>query len=125
MKEEFGIEITPQAIAFYDPTRYALKRCPKGWADLFWKLRAEFVADNPDVGVAHRAVRLRWLDAMARAQMEKGNTAEARALMKQAADEISQMIEERDDASHEAEASEQSVAELRETFTCSPPMRHD
>jgi hypothetical protein len=112
MKEEFGIEITPQAIAFYDPTRYALKRCPKRWAALFWELREEVVKGNPDVGVAHRTVRLRWLDRMARVQMEKGNTAEARALMKQAADEISQMIEQRDNGC-ETDYSKLGNAELK------------
>ena len=40
MKDECGIEISPQAIAYYDPTRFALKRCPKRWSVLFWKLRA-------------------------------------------------------------------------------------
>lgn len=91
MKADHGVEITPQAIAFYDPTRYAGKACPKCWSDLFWTMRAEFIAGIADVGIAHGTVRLRWLDQMARAQMDKGNTAEARALLKQAADEMSRM----------------------------------
>ena len=111
MKEECGIEITPQAIAFYDPTRFALKRCPKRWFVLFWKLRAEFTRGKPDVGVAQATVRLVWLDRMARAQMENGNTAEARALMRQAADEISQMAEQRDDG-NDATDNTQSQAEV-------------
>ena len=110
MKEECGIEISPQAIAYYDPTRFALKRCPKRWSVLFWKLRAAIIEDEPDVGVAHRTVRLLWLDRMTQAQMEAGNTAEARALMRQAVDEISQMAKQRDDGS-DATDSEQSDAE--------------
>ena len=47
MKEDLGIEITPQAIAFYDPTRYSTSPCPKRWSDLFWTMRAEFIASVP------------------------------------------------------------------------------
>ena len=112
MKDECGIEISPQAIAYYDPTRFALKRCPKRWSVLFWKLRAEVIEGKPDVGVAHRTVRLLWLDRMTQAQMENGNTAEARALMRQAVDEISQMAEQRDDGRGTA-YSEFSIAELK------------
>ena len=96
MKEDLGIEITRQSVAFYDPTRYSRRRCPKCWADLFWTTRAEFIAGKPDVGAAHGVVRVHWLDRMARDQMEKGDTAEARALLKQAADEMSRMAGHKD-----------------------------
>lgn len=112
MKEDLGIEITPQAIAFYDPTRYAGKACPKCWADLFWTMRAEIIAGKADVGVAYRAVRVRWLDQMARAQMDKGNTAEARALLKQAADEMSRIGGQREDGRNAADSGK-SWAELK------------
>ena len=103
MKEDLGIEITPQAIAYYDPTRYSTSPCPKRWSDLFWKLRAEFIASVADVGAAHPTVRVRRLDQMACDQMEKGNTAEARALLKQAADEMSRMGGQKDDGSDATE----------------------
>jgi len=112
MKEDFGIEITPQAIAYYDPTRYSTSPCPKRWSDLFWTMRAEFIASVDDVGAAHPTVRVRRLDQMACAQMEKGNTAEARALLKQAADEMSRMSGQKDDG-NDATDSKQSEAELR------------
>jgi len=112
MKEDFGIEITPQAIAYYDPTRYSTSPCPKRWSDLFWTMRAEFIASVADVGAAHPTVRVRRLDAMACAQMEKGNTAEARALLKQAADEMSRMAGQKDDG-NDATDSKQSEAELK------------
>jgi hypothetical protein len=111
MKEECGIEISPQAIAYYDPTRFALKRTPKRWSVLFWKLRAAFTNGKPDVGVAQATVRLVWLDRMVRAQMDNGNTAEARALMRHAADELSQMVEQRHDG-RETDYSKLSDAEL-------------
>ena len=111
MKEDLGIEITRQAIAFYDPTRYSRRRCPKRWAALFWDTRAEIIAGKADVGAAHGVVRVRRLDQMACDQMDKGNTAEARALLKQAADEMSRMAEHKDDGNDETD-SELSVAEL-------------
>ena len=113
MKAECGIEISPQAIAYYDPTRFTLKRTPKCWSVLFWKLRAAFNTGKPDVGVVHRTVRLVWLDRMTRAQMDNGNTAEARALMRHAADELSQMAEQQDDG-RETDYSKLSDAELEE-----------
>ena len=112
MKEDLGIEITPQAIAYYDPTRYSTSPCPKRWSDLFWTMRAEFIAGVADVGAAHPTVRVRRLDAMACAQMEKGNTAEARALLKQAADEMSRMAGQKDDGSNATEG-RLSEAELK------------
>src|SRR6186997_903190 len=112
MKADFGIEITPQAIAYYDPTRYSTSPCPKRWSDLFWTMRAEFIASVADVGAAHPTVRVRRLDQMACDQMEKGNTAEARALLKQAADEMSRMSGQKDDG-NDATDSKQSEAELR------------
>ena len=114
MKEDLGIEITPQAIAYYDPTRYSTSPCPKRWSDLFWTMRAEFIASVDDVGAAHPTVRVRRLDQMACAQMEKGNTAEARALLKQAADEMSRIGGQKDDGRDESdsELSKLSDAEL-------------
>ena len=112
MKEDFGIGITPQSIEFYDPTRYAGRACPERWATLFRETRAKLIEGKADIGAAHRMVRLRWLDQMARQQMDKGNTAEARALLKQAADETSRMAERREDGSDDRRDSKLSDAEL-------------
>lgn len=108
-KEDLGIDITAQAIAFYDPTRYSSSPRRKRWSDLFWTTRAEIIAGKADVGVAYGTVRLRWLDQMTRAQMEKLNTAEARALMKQAVDEMTRMAGQGDDGNDD---NKQSEAEL-------------
>jgi hypothetical protein len=115
LKQDYGIEITRQAIAFYDPTRYSARRRPKRWADLFRETRAEIIAGKADAGAAHRLVRVRRLDQMACDQMDKGNAAEARALLKQAADEMSRMAEERNDASGTA-YSQLSYAEIIARF---------
>ena len=112
LKEDLGIEIAWQSIAFYDPTRYEGRKCPPRWARLFRETRAKIVKANAHVGAAHRATRLRWLDQLVRAQMEKDNSAEARALLKQAADEMRRMAEERGDGSETA-YSKLSSAELK------------
>ena len=39
LKRERGIDISRQAIACYDPTRYEGRGCPKEWADLFCEFR--------------------------------------------------------------------------------------
>lgn len=112
MKEELGIEIAPQTIAFYDPTRYSTSPSPKRWAELFKTLRAEIVMGTADIGAMHPMARVRWLDQMAHQQMEKGNTSEVRALLKQVADEMNRMIEQLKDR-HEADFRKLSDAELK------------
>src|SRR4051812_15461323 len=44
VRERFGIEVSPQAIAYYDPTR--LRTPKKRWAGLFHAARKERTADQ-------------------------------------------------------------------------------
>jgi hypothetical protein len=88
LKEEFGITISPASISFYDPTPYRGRQCPERWATLFHETRAKIIAGLSDVGAAHKMVRVRWLDQMARNEMATNNSAEARALIRQAAEEM-------------------------------------
>jgi hypothetical protein len=88
LKEEFAIDIAVSSIAFYDPTTYRGRNCPKRWATLFHETRAKIIAGLSDVGAANKMVRVRWLDQMARSQMAANDSAEARALIKQAAEEM-------------------------------------
>lgn len=111
LKEDFGIEISRQGIEQYDPTRVAGRRCSEEWATLFHETRRKLVEGKADIGVAHKMVRIRWLDRMAREKMAEGNTAEVRALLKQAADEVSQMAGQRGDESG-ADCSKLGRAEL-------------
>ena len=66
VKEEFGIEITPQAIERYNPTRSTGRACPEQWATLFYETRRKIVEGMVDIGVAHKMARIRWLDLMLR-----------------------------------------------------------
>jgi hypothetical protein len=112
VKEEFGIEITPQALERYNPTRSTGRACPEQWATLFYETRRKLVEGRVDIGVAHKMARIRWLDLMLHRRMIDGKTREARALLKQAAEEMSQIAEQRHDGCGAA-YSEFSMAELK------------
>lgn len=97
LKEELGIDIRAASIAFYDPTTHRGRKCPRRWATLFHETRAKIVAGLSDVGAANKMVRVRWLDQMARGQMAANNTPEARALIRQVAEEMGEGITYRHD----------------------------
>ena len=97
LKEEFGINIRAGSISLYDPTSHKGRQCPKRWATLFHETRAKIVAGLSDIGVANKMVRVRWLDQMARSQMAANNTPEARALIRQAAQEMGEGVTHRHD----------------------------
>ena len=97
LKEEFGINIRAGSISLYDPTSHKGRQCPKRWATLFHETRAKIVAGLSDIGVANKMVRVRWLDQMARSQMAANNTPEARALIRQAAEEMGEGVRHRHD----------------------------
>ena len=112
LKEDFGIEITTQSLERYNPTCAAGRACSEQWATLFYETRRKLVEGRADIGVAHKMVRIRWLDQMVHRKMTDGKTREARALLKQAAEELNQMAEQRHDGSGAA-YSEFSMAELK------------
>lgn len=91
LKHDFGIDISWQSIARYDPTRYAGRAVSERWTTLFWDARARIIAGKADVGATHPLARVRWLEQMVHDRMDEGNTAEARALLKQVAEEMNRM----------------------------------
>jgi hypothetical protein len=95
LKEDFGVEISRQAIERYDPTRNNGRTCPERWAALFYETRRRLVEGIADIGAAHKMVRIRWLDQMARRKIADENTAEARALLKQVAEEMGEGVTHR------------------------------
>src|ERR1044072_3657663 len=95
LREEHGIEMTRQAIERYNPLRYVGRRCSEQWATLFYETRRKLVEGRADIGVAPKMVRVRWLDQMVHREMSEGNTAEARALLKQAAEEMNEEATQR------------------------------
>jgi hypothetical protein len=95
LKEELGIDIAVSSIALYDPTTYRGRQCPARWETLFHETRAKIIAGLSDVGAAYKMVRVRWLDQMARNEIAASNSAEARALIKQAAEETGEGVTHR------------------------------
>ena len=87
VKEEFGIDIPRQNIHRYDPTVKAGADLSKKLKTLFEETREAFTTDTATIGIAHKSVRLRALDRMARSAESRGTILGAAALLEQAAKE--------------------------------------
>lgn len=88
VKQEYGVQMTPQAVQCYDPTKYAGRNLKAKWRAIFEKSRKAFVDDSSDIPIAHRSTRLRALQRMAAKAEAKGNFPLAAQLHKQAAEEM-------------------------------------
>lgn len=87
VKQEFGEEITRQAVEGYDPNKRAGRNLSAKWRALFDETRKAFLEDTSKIGISHRAVRLRAIERMAKKAEEMGNMALAAQLHEQAAKE--------------------------------------
>lgn len=88
VKQEYGVQMTPQAVQCYDPTKYAGRNLKPKWRAIFEKARKAFVEDSSDIPIAHRSTRLRALQRMAQAAEKAKNYPLAASLHKQAAEEM-------------------------------------
>ena len=88
LKEEFGIELSPQAIQTYDPTKHAGRNLSERWRVYFEQSRKAFIEDTSAIPIAHRSTRLRALQRMASAAEKARNFPLAAQLHKQAAEEM-------------------------------------
>lgn len=88
VKAEFGITITPQSIEAYDPTKKAGEKVSAKWRALFESTREAFLKDTSRIGISHRSVRLRKLEAQVKLNETRGNSAMVAQLLKQAAEEV-------------------------------------
>jgi hypothetical protein len=86
VKEEFGLNLDRQRVAFYNPDRGG-KQLPQKWKDLFAEMRRAYLADVGSVGIAHRAFRLSMLHRLAVAAEERGQVVVALSALEQAAKE--------------------------------------
>ena len=64
VKQEYGIEISRQQVAVYDPTKYAGRNLSKKLKDLFESTRTDFREKIEDIAIANKAYRLRELQKM-------------------------------------------------------------
>lgn len=88
VKEEFGVDVSRQAVEGHDPTKHAGRNLAAKWREMFEASRTGFISEATSVPIAHRSTRLRALYRMAQAAERKGNYPLAAALNKQAAEEM-------------------------------------
>lgn len=88
VKDEFGIDVTRQAVEGHDPTKHAGRSLAPKWREMFEASRKGFIEEATLVPIAHRGVRLRALQRMAQRAEAKGNLPLAAQLHKQAAEEV-------------------------------------
>lgn len=89
LKEEYGIEITPQGAEGYDPTKRAGRHLAAKWRELFDKARADFLNNvEKYVPEANRTVRVAQLAASARALRARGNHVAAADMLERIAKEL-------------------------------------
>lgn len=87
VKEEFGAEVSRQAVEAYDPNKVQGKNLSPEYRALFERTRETFLTDQAAIGISHRMVRLRRLQRLSDKAEAQGNVMLAAALMEQAAKE--------------------------------------
>jgi hypothetical protein len=84
-KSTFGVEISRRHVHAYDP------RCAQPpaqrWQDLHAATRAAYLSELAEIGIAHKAFRLRALDRMVRVAMQYRQPDRVQSLLEQAAKE--------------------------------------
>lgn len=88
LKEDFGVQVSPQGVESYDPNKRAGRNLAKKWLTIFEETRKAFLEDTSQIGISHRTVRLRTLQRMAEKAETIGNMVLASSLLEQAAKEM-------------------------------------
>ena len=87
VKEEFGIEMSRQAVEAYDPGKRAGSALSQEFRELFAATRETFIADTAAIGVTHKVVRLRTLARLIEKAEGRGNAVLVASLLEQVAKE--------------------------------------
>lgn len=88
VKEEFGVEVTRQQVAIYDPTKVNGRELSKELKTLFEETRARFKTDLDAIPLAHQTARLRSLSRLHAKAESSGNAVLAASLLEQIAKEV-------------------------------------
>lgn len=85
VKEEYGVEVTRQAVRSFNPLQ-----CPvaKKWTAIFDKTRKRYLESVADEGVSHQAHRVRELGNLYRRALLKNNLPLAADLLERVAREL-------------------------------------
>lgn len=100
VRKEFGVEVKPQSVEAYDPTKRAGAKLSPKWRSLFDLARDEFLKDTGRIAIANRSVRLRALQRMADKAEGMRNLALAAQLYEQAAKEMGEAYSNRQRLEH-------------------------
>jgi hypothetical protein len=92
VKANFNVEITRQHVYAYDPN--ASQHMSPRWRDLHAATRQALLRELAEIGIAHRAVRLRRLDRL-ESRSERNNVTTALKCLEMAAKECGGMYENR------------------------------
>ncbi|MFM0503949.1 DUF2280 domain-containing protein [Paraburkholderia caffeinilytica] len=95
VKEEFGLDVTRQQVAAYDPTKKTSRTLGKKWHAIFNATRKTFLANTAAIPIANQSFRLRALQRMYEKSTGRGNFAMAAQLIEQAAKEAGGMFSAR------------------------------
>jgi hypothetical protein len=87
LKADFGVEISDNAVRGYDPTGPKGRQLSPRWRMLFEETRKAFLDDVAQIGIAHKAVRLRRLERAYWLAERQGNTDAVLRILEQAAKE--------------------------------------
>ncbi|UVM64436.1 DUF2280 domain-containing protein [Pseudomonas sp. B21-009] len=88
VKNEFGIEVSRQAVESHDPTKRAARNLAKRWVTLFEDTRKRFREETAEIPIANRAYRLRTLSRLAEKVEGMRNYGLTLQILEQAAKEV-------------------------------------
>lgn len=92
VKSNFGVEITRRHVYAYDP-RCTQPPAPR-WCALHAATRAAFLEELAEIGIAHKAFRLRALDRMVHDALKHRYPGRVQSLLEQAAKECGGFFEQ-------------------------------
>ena len=95
VKEQFGIEVSKQAVSHYNPNTYAGRNLAKRFVQLFEDTRKRFLEEVTDIPAANKSYRVRKLADMALRAERKGNMVLAASLLEQVAKETGNVFTNR------------------------------
>jgi hypothetical protein len=84
---EFGLSLSLQCVEQYDPTKTAGQRLGAKYRAIFWATRMAWGKELANIGVAHRAFRLRALQRIVEKAEDSGDVRLMAKVLEQAARE--------------------------------------
>jgi hypothetical protein len=111
LAREFGVTITPQTVGQYRPA--SGRRLAQRWKELFAQARAAHLAGTADIGVTHKAVRIRRRERSARDAWDAGRFKDASDILDAIAREIGDAFNERNSHEHSADDGAPAPARIK------------